>query len=994
MREHRTMPVPCSISLGLRCTAARLMLILFALGATTSAEPAQAAKPTAGQEAEGHAFFEAKIRPVLVEKCYSCHSAAAKNLRGGLLLDTKQGLLAGGDSGPAIEAGKPDESLLIQALRFEGFEMPPSGKLPAQVIADFEHWVRIGAPDPRTGPVSTAHKKSIDIAAGKQFWSFRPIADPRPPQVKQADWPTCDIDRFVLAKLEAKKLHPAGDAERATWLRRVTFDLVGLPPTPAEIDAFVADRSAQAYETVVDRLLASPQFGERWGRHWLDVARFAESSGGGRSMVFKEAWRFRDYVIDAFNRDKPIDRFFVEQIAGDLLPHESDDAEREHLTATSYLLLGANNYEEQDKRVLEMDVADEQIEAVGKGMLAMTIGCARCHDHKFDPIPTADYYALAGVFRSTNVLIHENVSKWTERTLPMTPEVEDAVEKHEAAKAALQKELADAKRLAKRLAPKTATPAGPLDPKSLPGIVVDDSQAKRVGFWKASTHKKNYIGEGYVSDDATGKGEKTITFQPEFKKAGLYDVRLAYIALPDRAEAVPVSLLTLDGEFDRKVDMRAAPPIDGRFVSLGRYRFDPSNQWFVMVSNEGTTGYVTVDCLQLVPVEEAATTTKDVAGDAPAAAEKKNSDDPATTALARVDALEKEMKKLEASSPDVPKVMAVDDAEKIEDCALCIRGNVHNRGPVVPRGVLQVATVGKPPVMPKDSSGRRELAEWVADAENPLTSRVYVNRVWHHLFGVGLVRTVDNFGTTGEAPSHPELLDHLARTFTAGGWSTKKLIREIVLSHTYRVSTAYDRQAAAVDPENRLLWRMNRRRLDAEALRDAMLAVSGKLDLRVGGPGIDDPAVLKGVGTVAPTEYTYNFVDVRRSVYTPAFRNRMLELFETFDFADPNSVAGKRNVSTVAPQSLFMLNAPFVMDQARSAAERTIRVEAPSEEARIEGAFRLALGRLPNSDERKAALAAMTVGVDRSEAQGEARLAAWERLYQALFGCVDFRYLE
>jgi hypothetical protein len=349
----------------------------------------------------GIEFFEAKIRPVLVERCYSCHSADAKALRGGLLLDTKQGVLSGGDSGPSIEPGKPDDSLLIQALKFESFEMPPSGKLPAQVISDFEQWVRIGAPDPRVASAGAAvAKKGIDLDAGRKFWSFRPIADTKVPKVGDADWPYSDVDRFILAALEAKKLRPVADADRATWLRRVTFDLIGLPPSLAEIDAFVADNSPEAYQKVVDRLLASPHFGERWGRHWLDVARFAESSGGGRSMVFKEAWRYRDYVIAAYNSDKPFDQFVREQIAGDLLKHESDDAEREHLVATAYLILGANNYEEQDKKILEMDVADEQIEAVGKGLLGMTIGCARCHDHKFDPIPTADYYALAGIFGS------------------------------------------------------------------------------------------------------------------------------------------------------------------------------------------------------------------------------------------------------------------------------------------------------------------------------------------------------------------------------------------------------------------------------------------------------------------------------------------------------------------------------------------------------------------------------------------------------------------
>lgn len=956
-------------------------------------------------------FFEAKIRPVLVDKCYSCHSATSKALRGGLLLDTKQGLLVGGDSGPAIEPGKPADSLLIQALKFEGFEMPPSGKLPAAVIADFEHWVSIGAPDPREAAPNATAKKGIDIEAGKKFWSFAPIARPQPPQVKQNAWPAGPIDQFILAALESKGLKPVRDADRATWLRRVTFDLIGLPPSVAEIDAFVADKSPDAYEKVVDRLLSSPHFGERWGRHWLDVARFAESSGGGRSMVFKEAWRYRDYVIDSFNADKPIDRFIVEQLAGDLLPHETDAAEREHLTATSYLVLGATNYEEQDKKVLEMDVADEQIDVVGKGLLGMTISCARCHDHKFDPIPTADYYALAGIFRSTSMLIHENVSKWMERPLPLSPELQAAVAKHEQEVAELKLKLTTAQKLAKLLAPKGRVADGPLPADQLKGIVIDDEKIKLVGSWSTSRHVKRFVGNGYYTDDNEGKGEKTLTFQPEFKKAGLYDVRLAYTPLANRASSVPVSLLTLDGEIDVKVNMRETPLLEGRFVSLGKYRFDPSNQWFVMVSNEETDGFVTVDCVQFLPIDEVPMTTSD-AKSAVAKADAKSKtpaddNDPLAMAEAEAAKLEKQLKALEASGPDVPKTMAVDDAETVEDCRICIRGNVHNRGPAVPRGVLQVATVGKAPKIPKDSSGRRELAEWIADEENPLTSRVYVNRVWHYLFGVGLVRTVDNFGTTGEAPSHPALLDHLARSFTAGGWSTKNLIREIVLSHTYRLSTAADKTAAVADPENRLLWRMNRRRLDAEAIRDALLTVSGKLDLTAGGPGIADPAVLKGVGTVSPTEYTYEFLDTRRSVYTPAFRNRVLELFEAFDFADPNTVAGKRNVSTVAPQALYLLNSPFMMDQARFAAEAALADKSLDEEARVKLAFRKTLGRGPTDGEREAVLKSLAAPVDtvsvetaaeeKSDEQAtaaDARLAAWERVYQALFGCVDFRYLE
>ena len=413
-RRRRPLPVLATFLAGLLSTSAPRPT-------GRAAEPT--AKPSGPSFSAEHVeFFENKIRPVLAAKCYACHSAEAKALRGGLLLDSREGLLRGGDSGPAVVVGKPDDSLLLQALRFEGFEMPPEGKLPATTIDDFARWIAIGLPDPRTAK-SVPTKKTFDLAAGRRFWSFRPIADPRPPQVGDAAWPAADLDRFVLAALEAKRLAPAAEAAPAVLGRRLYFDLIGLPPTPEQLAAFVDACSRQgfepAYRALVDELLARPQFGERWGRRWLDVARFAESSGGGRSVVFKDAWRYRDYVIRAFNQDKPFDRFLTEQIAGDLLEHASADVETDCLVATAYLVLGANNYEEQDKRLLEMDVTDEQIDAVGRGLLGMTLACARCHDHKFDPVPTADYYALAGIFRGTTTLIHENVSRGTKRNRQM-----------------------------------------------------------------------------------------------------------------------------------------------------------------------------------------------------------------------------------------------------------------------------------------------------------------------------------------------------------------------------------------------------------------------------------------------------------------------------------------------------------------------------------------------------------------------------------------------
>jgi hypothetical protein len=744
----------------------------------------------------GAEFFEKKIRPVLAEHCFRCHSAATKQ-RGGLVLDSRDGLRNGGDKGPVVVPGKPKDSLLLQAVRYsEELRMPPKGKLPDAVVADLEKWIALGAPDPRTATVAGTSPKSLGVREGRKFWAFQPPRRHRVPKVQDTNWPRSDIDSFLLAGLEAKGLRPAADADRAVLLRRAYFDLIGLPPSPEQDDAFVHDRSPDAFARVVDGLLASPHFGERWGRHWLDVARFAESSGGGRSLLFPDAWRYRDYVLEAFNSDTPYDRFITEQMAGDLLPAATPEQRRRQLIATAFLVLGPTNYEEQKKDVLEMDVVDEQLDTMGRAFLGLTLGCARCHDHKFDPIPTRDYYALAGILHSTQTLIHENVSQWVEQPLPVSAEQEKAITKQEVVVAELKKRIQQAK------------------------------EAKK---------------------------DKTV-----------------------------------------------------------------------------------------------------------------------------MSALEKELRKQIANGPRRPVAMAVREADHIEDCAICIRGNIANRGAKVPRGFLQVASAGSSPVLPARESGRRELAAWLASPDNPLTARVMVNRIWHHLFGAGLVRTVDNFGTAGERPSHPELLDYLALRFVQDGWSVKKMIRLLVLSRAYQMSSVGRAGASAVDPENRLLSHMNRRRLDAECLHDAMLCVSGRLDRAVGGPTIKK-------GTTS--EITYRFDDTRRGVYTPIFRNKLLELFEAFDFGDPNLVNGQRNVSTVATQALYLMNSPFVMEQAQHAAKALLAMPSLDEAGRVDRAYRLALGRLPTPRERDIALRFV------ASSSGEP-LTTWERFYQALFACIDFRYVN
>jgi hypothetical protein len=927
--------------------------------------------PSASSQ-EGVDFFERKIRPVLVQHCYSCHSGAVKKQKGGLSVETRQGLLEGGDTAPAVVPGKPEESLLVKAIRYTDpdLRMPKKEKLPAEVVADFEKWIKMGAPDPRTGNAKIAHKYPT-VEEGRKFWAFQPPKMPLLPKVKDASWPRNDIDRFVLAKLEEKGMGPSRDADPVVLLRRLHYALIGMPPSVAELEPFEkawdasnAKRQA-AIIAVVDRLLASPHFGERWGRHWLDVARFAESSGGGRTLIFKDAWRYRDYVIHSFNTDKAFTQFITEQLAGDLQDARTPEQRYWQLVATAFLLLGPTNFERQDKPILEMDVIDEQIDTMGKGFLGMTIGCARCHDHKFDPIPTRDYYALAGIFKSTKFIVHSNVSRWMERPLPaQNPDLEVALKEHAAAVAALKTQIQVARAKNPKADAVTEPIQGtPISPKDLPGIVIDDTQARKVGNWKHSTYTGNYIGAGYLYDDRAMKGEKTLTFQPEFTESGTYEVRLAYIPHANRADKVPVRVFYRDGDETVFVNQRLRPPIDGRFVSLGRYRFTKGNQWFVMVSTDGANGHVVADAVQFLP-------------EALADKQPKTSNEPANS-LAE---LEAQLKQLEKKAPERPTAMAVADGVKIGDFYVCVRGNVHNKGETVRRGFLQVATPpgANAPRLAKNESGRRELAAWIASPDNPLTARVFVNRVWHHLFGAGLVRTVDNFGVTGELPSHPELLDYLAVRFMQEGWSVKKLIREIVLSHAYQISSEPNAEGVKADPENRLLWRMNRQRLQAEAIRDTILCVSGRLDRTAMGTTIRK-------GTTA--ERDYQFDDVRRSVYTPIFRNRLLELFEVFDFPDPNMVLGKRNVSTVPTQALYMMNSPFIMTQARHAAQVSLK-ENKKDAQRIDEAYRKSLGRLPTPRERELALQYLSVPLP------EQRLPAWERFYQTLFACVDFRYVN
>ena len=933
-------------------------------------------------------FFEERIRPVLVEHCYACHSADAKSIKGGLVLDSREGVLAGGDSGPALVAKKAADSLLLQAMKHESLEMPPERKLPENVIADFSKWIEDGAADPRTGGV--VHKKqSIDISKGREFWSFRPVQKTSVPDIG-GEWAKNGIDHFVAAtqqeKLGSSKSVAdavACDASADALLRRLTFVLIGLAPTLEQQQQFAEEMLTDpdaAIAATVDRLLESPRYGERWGRHWLDVARFAESTGGGRSMMLPDAWRFRDYVIGSFNQDKPFDQLIREHLAGDLLPADSDAQHDQQIIGVGYLMLGAINYEEQDKEQLRMDVVDEQIDSMGRTFLGMTLGCCRCHDHKFDPIPTTDYYALAGIFRSTKSLTPGNVCGFV--TAPLKVGFDKAaLEQWTAKDAELEKQIA-----ALKAVETNKTPGRPGAPalKSLQGVVVDDSEAQFDGEWVGSSFQQPFVAAGYRHAGSPRLGISA-TYEAMLPDDGEYVVRMVINYAESRSDKVPVLISHADGESVSYANQQLKPPGEGVFAELGRYRFEKSQTAKVVVkASEASPGFVIVDAIQFVPVALMPSATLPV----PKSGEKADSPEAIEHRKTELQRLEKERKELAQQKPEIPVAMCVEDETKTEDWHVHVRGEIRNLGPLVPRGFISVATPAALPAFSSESlksaSGRRELADWVASPQNPLTARVYVNRVWSNLLGEGLVRTPDNFGDTGERPTHPELLDYLAATFIEDGWSTKKLIRKICLSRTFRMSASGATEQLKSDPDNRLLTRANRRRLDAEALRDSLMQISGMLDLSVA-----SGRTIAKISTY-DNEYRHAAYPLRvRSVYVPSFRNTMLDLFEIFDGANPNLVTGKRTRSTRPAQALYMLNSPFVMEQAKLSADNFLKspdYSPDTPENSIRRAWRKCLSRDPSREELQATL--NVIGEDPRSAE------AWTEVFHALFASVDFRFLD
>jgi len=850
---------------------------------------------------EGIAFFESKVRPILVANCYECHSEESGKHKGGLFLDRRAGWQTGGDSGPAIIPGDTDKSLLLSAVHYrnENLQMPPKSKLDQDDIEILQQWIAMNAPDPRDEALAGSVRRSaIDYEKERQAWAFRPHSSPGLPAVADSAWPHDSVDHFILARLEAQQLSPAADATPTALLRRLYYDLTGLPPSAAEVAAFISDPSEAALEQVVDSLLASPSFGEKWGRHWLDVARYSDSNGGDRNFTFFQAWRYRNYVIDSFNNDRPYYEFVRQQLAGDLLPSANDQQRHDQLVASSFLALGPKMLTERDKEKLRLDTADEQVDTVGRAFLGLTLGCARCHDHKFDPVSQQDYYAMAGIFRSTQVVMGTrngcvNVASWVEQPLPgSSPELAEKVEKLE-----LAMRLVVEKSFAKKVGGGMT-----LDMLPLAGIIIDDDKAERVGEWTDSKLSSKRFGAGYTHDNNQAKGTKSITFRASLPENGTYEVRVAYNAADNRAAAVPITVEARDGIHHLSLDQTQQPEVGGLFQSIGQFEFEKGGRVNVIIETANSSGYVIADAVQFIDIDDIDRESKALASMADEAGGEM------LATMSEAD-LKKKLSSWIKELRDAELAMAPRDAGDAGDIHLRVRGDVNQLGPLVPRNFLKVLHNAPAPQIAEGDSGRLELANWLVAPENALLDRVIVNRIWHHLFGRGIVASVDNFGKLGTSPTHPELLDHLAGDFRNSGGSIKQLVRRLVLSHAYRVSADATPELADADPANRLMGYQHRRRLSAEEVRDSVLHLAGRLDST---PGTNTAAEYGGEDLDKAMSFAK---DRRRTVYLPIARNNLVAELEVFDAANPDLVSGRRATTTVPTQALYLLNSDFFLQQ-------------------------------------------------------------------------------
>ncbi|MBL4884054.1 MAG: DUF1549 domain-containing protein [Planctomycetaceae bacterium] len=936
-------------------------------------------------------FFEKKIRPVLVKHCYKCHSSDSASVKGKLLLDSRQGLLTGGESGPAIAPGKPGESLLIESLKFDSYEMPPSGKLPDHIIQDFEQWIQRGAIDPRKSVAPVAQSNGIDWEAARQFWAFQPLpknqlhaaGDSR--QASTVKQLATYIDQQLNLPLSKSGITANPPAIASQRIRRLYYDLTGLPPSPADVLEFTNNPSDEHWAKIVEKLLASPRFGQQWGRHWLDVVRYADSNGGDFNATYHNAWRYRDYVIDSFNNDKPIDEFFREQIAGDLLPARDDADRTENLVATGFLMIGPKMLSERDKLKLRYDVVDEQIDTLGKVFLGISLGCARCHDHKFDPVPTEDYYALAGIFHGTQVLdgeMQQYVSDWKRRELPTTQAHRDSIKKYkeQVAKldAGIKKSQADVKQEQKNL---------DLIAENLPSITIDNKQAELIGKWTSSTYSPGFVGTDYIHDAKLNKGKNKAIFKAVLPEAGRYQVLFAYMGSAGRDTKVPVSVIHGESVTKLTIDQTKKPNIRGNYILLGEFDFPKKAEVQVVVSNEGTTDYVIADAVQFVRLD-ASVDMKAMMKQLAEVKQKKTGHE------TNVQKLIKQIAELKKNAPaPLPQAIGVQDFEECVDCEIHIRGEYTNLGKVVPRGVLKIISGEKSALKNPQGSGRLELANWLTGQAYPIVSRVFVNRIWMHLFGEGIVRSVDNFGTLGIAPSHPQLLNQLSVQFIENGWSQKQIVHAIVLTQAYQRSSIHQPAAFKKDPTNSLLWAANRQPLTAEQLRDTFLVYQQSIDETPGGSTVTHLGKLavdnnKQSNAARSTDHVF-----RRSVYQPVLRNQLEEIPSLFDFANPEMVVGKRPTTNVPAQSLYLLNNKEIRKTAEAIVDQMFAEHGAGSYSGLNNLYLTLFARESNQADLHIIQAFIDQRLnDRVEPQ--IVRAVWADAVQALMMSTEFRYID
>tara|TARA_R110002095_G_scaffold147856_3_gene127869 strand:+ start:1930 stop:4704 length:2775 start_codon:yes stop_codon:yes gene_type:complete len=797
--------------------------------------------------------FGKHISPLLADNCFECHGPDAENRQAGLRLDLRADALAPLASGGfAIVPGDVSASKLIQVITSHDpdLRMPPKDSnksLTPSQIEQLKGWVKQGAD-------------------WKKHWSFElPLRRPAP-QVTNTAWPKNDIDRYILARLESAGLSPAPQADKRTLIRRATLDLIGLPPTPEEVDAFLADNSTDAFAKVIDRLLASPHYGERWARHWLDVTRYADSNGADENRPHPYAYQHRNYVIDAFNRDLPYDEFVREQIAGDLLPQSEDlDVQFNRIAATGFLAMGVKILAEQDPVKKQADIVDEQIDTMGKTFLGLTLGCARCHDHKFDPIPTRDYYALAGIFHSTNI---------TDRKVA-TIDYQQSRKSHDKKIEGLSNKLeAENKNLNSFLS-------------DVPDTDILEREAESFDRGNILIDKDSYgVGIGVINSSANEGNE--FEYDISLKQTGKFLVQFRYAA-----QTVRPCQLFINGTLAKA---NALGETTGGW-------YPPNQKWSVEGVYELQAGInqlrltsktmAHIDKLRLVYID---------------------GNDEINTSVNALDRLRKKLDELANQAPTEPTLMAVNDG-KVQDVRIHHRGSHNMLGDVEPRHFLSISKADESVSLPKDQSGRLELANWLVRPDHPLTARVIVNRVWGWHFGKGIVSTPDNFGIMGARPTHPLLLDYLALRLVDDGWSLKKLHRLIMLSSTYQMS-AVNAVTNETDPDNILYWKREERRLEAEAIRDGMLSLAGQLDRTIGGPPIEG---VKSIN-LSVDEMAKNFAayegSTRRSIYLPIIRTAIYDKLTLFDFPNSNNPVGRRAVTTVPTQALMMMNSDFVTKQA------------------------------------------------------------------------------